>query len=196
MVSLNKKNKTKNMTYYNTLIESLLSIKCLQNTDTNSTFTPQKLADLNDAGFIIGGSLALRLYGYKIGRCIDEVDLIVSSEEFDSNKIVKYFEELVDCKEGSHVGDSKFCFEGLHNEFYDVLTYNGPVEYTTKIIDGIEIKLQDEEDIWFKKKEYAFKGYTKHEYDLKINNILTSEAELKYFNDHFPKSVINDDLPF
>jgi len=169
---------------------------CEQNTDTNTAFTAQKLADLNEAGFIIGGSLALRLYGYDIKRRVDEVDLVVSGKEFDSNKIVKYFEELVDCKEGSHVGDSKFCFEGLNNEFYDVLTYNGPVDYTIIEFDDIKIKLQDEEDIWFKKKEYAFKGYTKHEYDLKINNILTSEAELKYFNDHFPKSVINDDLPF
>lgn len=176
------------------LIDSI----CQQNTITNPVFKPKKLAELNDAGFIIGGSLALRLYGYKIGRYIDEVDLIVSTNDFDCNKIVKYFEGLNDCPSTSHIGgDSKYCFEGLNNELYDVLTYNGKVDYTTIIIDGVEIKLQDEQDIWFKKKEYAYKGYTKHEFDLKANDILTSEDELKYFIVNCPKKHdTNLDLPF
>jgi len=169
----------------------------LQNIDTNKALTSYKLAGLNENGFIIGGSLALRLYGYKINRRIDEVDLIVSTNDFDCNKIVKYFEELDNCKEGSHVGDSKFCFEGLNGELYDVLTWDGPVDYTIKIIEGIEVKLQDEEDIWFKKKEYAFKGYTKHEHDLEINKILTTEAELSFFKREFPKQNDSDlDLSF
>jgi len=173
------------------------SILCDQNTDTNKVFTAQKLADLNEAGFIIGGSLALRLYGYDIKRRIDEVDLIVSTGDFNVSKIIKYFEELTDCKNGSQFGDSKFCFEGLNGEFYGVLICNVPIDYTVKIIDGTEVKLQDEEDIWFKKKEYAFKGYNKHEFDLERNKILTSEAELSYFNREFPKSNDLDlDLPF
>jgi len=188
------------MDYLDSLLSQclLLDSLCLQNTDTNKVFTPQKLAELNNAGFIIGGSLALRLYGYDIRRPIIEVDLIISTNDFDNGKIIKFFEDLNDCPSTSHQGDSKYCFEGLNGELYDVLTWTGKVDYTTIIIDGISLKLQDEEDIWFKKKEYAYKGYTKHEFDLEANKIITTEAELKYFNQHFPKPTENEinDLPF
>ena len=47
--------------YKKSKFEFAFDCLCLQNTDTNNAITAQKLADLNEAGFIIGGSLALRM---------------------------------------------------------------------------------------------------------------------------------------
>ena len=40
---------------------NFLEQMCEKSCETSSVFTPEKLHELNEAGFIIGGSLGLRL---------------------------------------------------------------------------------------------------------------------------------------
>ncbi len=173
-----------------------------EGTETSSVFTSEKLHELNSAGFIIGGSLALRLHGFIIHRAINEVDLIISEQQYVEREVIKYFGDAKDGQFPSITSDSKYCFEGSAQELYDILVWDGEIKYITKIIDGFEIKLQSPDQIWFKKKEYNFKGYSKHGYDLNVNNIVMTSDEIKFFSEmigvsnNLNKSDVNDDLPF
>ena len=120
--------------------------------ETSSVFTSEKLHELNEAGFIIGGSLALRLHEFLINRSINEVDLVINEQQYLEKEVVKYFKEDKEGQFPSDHGDSKYCFEGSSNELYDVLVWKGNIEYNTVMIDGHELKLQSPDQIWFKKK--------------------------------------------
>jgi len=175
---------------------------CRQSNETSSVFTPEKLHELNEAGFIIGGSLALRLQGFIINRPINEVDLTINEKQYLEKEVVKYFGETKEGQFPSDHSDSKYCFEGSNNELYDILVWKGNLEYNAIIIDGFELKLQSPDQIWFKKKEYNFKGYHKHGFDLNLNKIETTPEEIKIFSEmigvmnNSMTSIEIDDLPF
>ena len=130
-----------------------------------------------------------------MNRAISEVDLIISEQQYLEKEVVKYFKEDKEGQFPSDHSDSKYCFEGLNGELYDVLVWQGDIEHVIKEIDGVELKLQSPDQIWLKKKEYNFKGYVKHGYDLKMNNIAITPEEIKIFTEKYPVNAI-DDLPF
>lgn len=125
----------------------------------------EMLSRLNNMGFIIGGSMALKIYGYDINRDIKEVDLIVND--------IKISDKLATLKTISRNSgiDSVKCYVGLFGEKYDIIQQNKNIEHVTRRYKGFDIKLQDDNEIWAAKLNYALNGSIKHIDDIRRNKI-------------------------
>lgn len=158
----------------------------------NVKITPETLYQLNQKGFVIGGSVALKLYGYNITRKSKEIDLILESYKFKNNpeivddSFVGY--KSIDRKSGM---DSVDCKIGLFNEKYDIILQDSEIRYTIKNVGGYDLKLQDENQIWKAKLDYALKGSMKHANDIRQFNI-----QFQKINKLQKGINLNDDLPF
>lgn len=126
-----------------------------------------KLKELNNMGYVIGGSMALKIHGYRIDRDISDIDLII--KENIPDKIEKDFYGYSSLKKFSGL-DSIFGFVGLFGEKYDIIQSNtmAPVKRT---YCGVELLIQDEHEIWLAKLKYALNGSLKHMKDITTNNI-------------------------
>ena len=147
------------------------------------------LEALSEDGFVIGGSTALRLYGYNIRRENKEVDLIIphNSDLKDNNRF-KYMKEI---NRFSGI-DSVKCYCGLFGEKYDIITQSD-IQWVYKTAQGFKIKVQDEDTIWNKKLEYALNGSLKHIGDIRDNGIIFKKEITPHRTIH---RKITDEIPF
>ena len=133
---------------------------------------PIGLATLSDNGFVIGGSIALRLHGYLIDREINEIDLIVDGEKNDIDILINStfpnykFHEW----QSSEPIDSIGHYVGYFGEKYDIIKQKD-IKFDVIIYCGYVIKVQNISDIWNAKLRYALLGSEKHIDDLKNNKI-------------------------
>lgn len=131
------------------------------------TIPVNELKELNDKGYTIGGSLALRIHGYRFDREITDIDLVV--ESLPNEKIESDFSGYSSINRHSGM-DSIYAFIGVLGEKYDVI--QSPKVYPVKrVYQGEELTIQDEVEIWSAKLKYALNGSVKHMRDILKNNI-------------------------
>lgn len=149
------------------------------------------LIKLSNKGFVIGGSMALKLYGYNIKRTIKEVDLIIFNADYESKKeeINNIINGMKSINRNSGM-DSIDCKVGLFGEKYDIITQKNKINYVERNVNGIKLKLQDENQIWQEKLKYALNGSMKHAKDiLDFGITFIKEPKITQPNEH-------DSLPF
>jgi len=131
--------------------------------------TPEVLYQMCQKGFVIGGSMALKLYGYNLKRDITELDLItfVGNQNKDYETIDKTFKNLKSVNRPSGL-DTIGGYCGLFGEKYDIIQQKTEIHYVVRNVSGYDLKLQDENEIWQAKLKYALNGSIKHMND--INN--------------------------
>lgn len=159
-------------------------VRELTNEEINSVtnISVEKLKELNNMGYVIGGSLALKIHGYRIDREISDVDLIING--VDKQKIEKDFDGYSSLAKFSGL-DSVFGFIGLFGEKYDIISSDSlsPVKRT---YCGQELLIQDENEIWLAKLKYALNGSLKHMQDIKKNDIkfsVVTDRNHKYLDE-------------
>jgi len=143
-------------------------IRELNSDDFNKKISSEELAELCEYGFIIGGSLALKLQGFKIDRESYEIDLIIEKEKYDKIKdqiFIGY--KKINRFSGM---DSVKCFVGLLGLKYDILIGETKNKITVNK-QGYNIELQNSNIIWEHKLRYALKGSLKHSEDILKNGI-------------------------
>lgn len=156
--------------------------------DKEEVFTEFEMEELNQAGFAIGGSLALKIYGYNLGRESKEIDLVIKHNKLD--EVVKVFDNHKQVRKYSGI-DSQMCFVGLFGQKYDVLTQNNTIPTSIRNYNGVDLTLVEENFIWEKKLEYALGGSLKHMEDIKRCGIsFMIKPKRKRNKDNFT------DLPF
>lgn len=132
--------------------------------DLKKEIPAEELFELCEAGFVIGGSLALRIHGYKLRDVITEVDLITTKENVEKN-CQDFFVGYKEINRFSGM-DSVKCYVGIMGQKYDILV--GKTDnYVTRYWYGYELKVQDENIIWQHKLKYALSGSIKHLNDIK-----------------------------
>lgn len=132
--------------------------------DKEQFFNEFEMENLNDLGFAIGGSLALKIYGYNLGRDSKEIDLVIKHDKLDI--VVQNFDNHKQIIRYSGI-DSQMCFVGLFGQKYDVLTQKANIPTAIRNYNGIDLILVEENYIWEKKLEYALSGSLKHMEDIK-----------------------------
>lgn len=149
--------------------------------------TPEILKNYNNMGYIIGGSMALKIHGYKIDRTITEIDLIIN--EVNQEKIEKDFNgyKTLNVFSGS---DSVFAFTGIMGTKFDIIKSKDKIDAVKRDYYGFELLIQDENVIWEAKLTYALNGSIKHAKDIKLNSI-----DFKMKN-RSSKIYCDDSLPF
>lgn len=155
-----------------------------------NTIPYEELSELSELGFIIGGSLALKILGWKIDRDIKEVDLIIKKEKYSQIKDKVFFGyKSVNRFSGM---DSVSCYIGLTGFKFDIITSTN-INYVVREYMGYDLHIQDENIIWEHKLKYALRGSLKHMRDISANNISFGvKPKKKYFN----RKYDFDDLPF
>ena len=127
----------------------------------------RKLREMNDNGFIIGGSFALKAHGYIIDRDLSDIDLITTNS--DRSAVLSKFKNMASIKEFSS-RDSICSFKGVLGEKYDIL-FNTNAHAVEREYLGHKINVQDDVEIWSVKLKYALNGMKKHMDDILKNNI-------------------------
>lgn len=151
-------------------------------------FCEEELLEYNNIGFVIGGSFALKIYGYNLGRDSKEIDLVVKNDKLE--KLLESFDGKKEIRRYSGI-DSQVCFVGLFGQKYDILTQTNNIPTSIRNYKGVDLILVEENYIWEKKLEYALKGSLKH-----MNDIM--KCSINFMVKPKRKRVSNDisDLPF
>ena len=131
-------------------------------------FVAKQMKEMCDKGFMIGGSMALKIHGYKIDRPISDIDLV--TKENDHSATTSLFKGMKGLREFS-ARDSICAFTGLLGEKYDVLK-NVDARSVKRSYMGYELEVEDEVQIWEAKLRYALNGMVKHMDDILKNNIV------------------------
>lgn len=156
--------------------------------------TPEVLYQMCQKGFVIGGSMALKLYGYNLKRDITELDLItyVGNQSKDRETVNNTFKNLKAINRPSGL-DTIGGYSGLFGEKYDIIQQPNEIRYAIRNVGGYDLKLQDENEIWQAKLKYALNGSIKHMNDIAncgIQFVKKTEVKQTYNN------ATNNDLPF
>lgn len=148
----------------------------------------KELKKLNDLGYVIGGSLALLIHGYKIDRSIKDIDLITDITK-DEDLIAKIEKDFKGKKRTNIFSgrDSFMGLTGIYGEKYDILCLN-EIPSVKRVYNGIEFKIMDEVAIWQYKLNYALNGNIKHMDDIKLNGIHFDmrPKQLEVYDDMMP----------
>lgn len=131
-------------------------------------FVAKQMKDMCDKGFMIGGSMALKIHGYKIDRPISDIDLV--TKEPDHSVVISSFKGMKGLREFS-ARDSICAFTGLFGEKYDVLK-NVEARSVKRSYMGYELEVEDEVQIWEAKLKYALNGMVKHMDDILKNGVV------------------------
>lgn len=131
-------------------------------------FIAKQMKEMCDRGFMIGGSMALKIHGYKIDRSISDIDLI--TKDLDHSVVISSFKGMKGLREFSS-RDSICAFTGLFGEKYDVLK-NVEARSVKRSYMGYELEVEDEVQIWEVKLKYALNGMVKHMDDILNNGIV------------------------
>lgn len=134
----------------------------------NVSFVPEYIKSLCNKGFVIGGSEALRIHGFKIERKSREIDLIISSKDWENIKD-ESFVGYKEIKRYSGMNSVK-CLIGILGEKYDIILQDN-ISTVKRNVEGCELNIQDSNSIWEYKLKYAMNGSIKHIDDIKNNNI-------------------------
>jgi hypothetical protein len=157
--------------------------------DFSNTIAKETIRELTRAGFIIGGSLGLKIHGYQIGRPIIEVDLILKDSQIESIE-KEFFHGFKKIPRKSDL-DSAVCYIGLFGEKYDIIVDEDPSP-VKRNYKGVDVLVQDSKVIWEKKFAYAMEGSMKHFRDIKENGIKFTMVMNENHSDYDPE----DDWPF
>jgi len=131
-------------------------------------FVAKQMKEMCDKGFMIGGSMALKIHGYKIDRTISDIDLV--TKESDRSVTMSLFKGMKGLREFSS-RDSICAFTGLFGEKYDILL-NSEARGVKRSYMGYELEVEDEVQIWEAKLRYALNGMVKHMDDILKNSIV------------------------
>jgi len=152
---------------------------------------------MSDLGYVIGGSLGLKMQGYDLKRPISDIDFSCPTDKsHDISDIFSLRETLSSSfKDVKNGGDDvvKAYMDHAYNVKYDILRSDKSI--VKKVVyKGIEFLVQDALQILTYKAKYAFKGSKKHYDDLKMLNVnVTFNLEIKPTT---PAIYSTDDLPF
>ena len=140
------------------------------------------LKGMNDLGYAIGGSLALKMQGFDLLRPITDIDFACEVEKKDISDIHQLQEtvssSLTDVKDK---GDDviKAYMDFAYKIKYDILKSDKFIPKKV-VYHGIEFIVQDALQILTAKARYAFRGSRKHYDDLKTLNVnVTFNLEVK-----------------
>ena len=147
------------------------------------------LLELCNKGYAIGGSLALKIQGYDLGRIITDIDLISTKSKNDTISLAKNnFPDFGEINVFSGA-DTVVAYRGYFGEKYDIMSAPNTT-IVKRVYEGVELNVIDAKVIWEHKLVYALQGNKKHMTDIKHCGILFSMINDKV------KIYSDNELPF
>ena len=144
-------------------------------------FNLDMILSVNKHGGLLGGSTALKLQGFDLGRKMKDLDFILPNR----GAADKVFKGLPKAAIGDYERENNDNFVSYYDKsygcVYDVFINPRMEPYHTVSFYGEDIKIADALYIWKHKLGFAFEGSVKHMQDFKkYNNKVTFDIIVKY----------------